>query len=35
MSATMYDQGEEALINMGLWLKTSALGGGLVALEPA
>jgi hypothetical protein len=35
MTATMYNQGEEAVINMGLWLKTSALGGGLVALEPA
>ena len=35
MTATMYNQGQEAVINMGLWLKTSGLGGGLVVLEGA
>ena len=35
MTATMYNQGQEAVINMGLWLRTSVLGGGFVALEPA
>lgn len=34
-TATMYDQGREAVINIGLWLRTSVLGGGLVAIEPA
>jgi hypothetical protein len=35
ITATMFSQGQETGMNMGLWLRTSSLGGGLVVLEPA
>lgn len=33
LRATMYDQGHSAEIDLGLWLRTTALGGALVAME--
>lgn len=33
MTATMYDQGAKSVIDLGLWLRTTTLGGGFVALD--
>lgn len=33
-TATMIDQGHRAEIDLALWLRTTTLGGGFVALEP-
>lgn len=33
--AMMYDQGKAAVIDLRLWLESTANGGGFVALEPA
>ena len=33
--ARMYDQGGQESLDMEMWLRTTTLGGGLVALEPA
>jgi hypothetical protein len=32
-AATMYDDGRQGTLDMRLWLKTTLLGGGLVAME--
>lgn len=34
LEALMYDQGASGTIDLALWLKTTARGGGFVALEP-
>jgi hypothetical protein len=34
-TALMYDQSRSVVIDVGLWLRTTALGGGFVALELA
>jgi hypothetical protein len=33
-TALMYDQSRSVVIDIGLWLRTTAFGGGFVALEP-
>ena len=34
-SAQMYDQGEDHMIRLEKWLRTTTLGGGFVVLQPA
>lgn len=34
LRAEMYDQGRRTVIDLGLWIRTAAKGGGLVAMEP-